>query len=144
MCLKWVEVMTKKVKLAIIDIDLKARTMGQFPVSDDGTQIRVVSGGEGHFMPTFDNDSFIEIPKKILRYQTGWERLYIVKKHATACVNFKTGDPSSIDIEQLKKSVGATLLNKIGEKKEAFPSWVIYLILLGVIGIAGKVFGVIG
>ena len=135
--------MTKKVKLAIIDSDLKARTMGHYPVSDDGTQIRVKSGGEGHFMPKFDNDSFIEIPKKFLRFQTGWERLYIVKSKATACVNFKTGDVPSPDLEQLKESVGSTLLNKIGEKKEPFPAWIIYLIVLINLAIAAKVFGVI-
>jgi len=135
--------MTKKVKLAIIDSDLKARTMGHYPVSDDGTQIRVTSGGEAHFMPKFDNDSFIEFPKKFLWFHTGWDRIYIVKKNATACVNFKTGDVPSPDIEQLKESVGATLLNRIGEKKEAFPAWIIYLLLVIVVGIAAKVFGVI-
>ena len=142
--MKWVEAMGKKVKLAIIDVDLKARTIGHYPVSEDGTKIRVLSGGEAHFMPKFDNDSFIEFPKKFLGRQVGWERIHIVKKGAKECVNFKTGDPSSLDIEQVKKSVGATLLNKIGEKKEPFPSWIIYLILVTVIGIAGKVFGVIG
>lgn len=135
--------LTKKVKLAIIDSDLKARTVGYYPISEDGTQIRVISGGEGHFMPKFDNDSFIELPKKILWFNIGWDRLYVVRKHAKACVNFTTEDVSSPDIEQLKESVGATLLNKIGEKKEAFPAWIIYLILLAVLGIAAKVFGVI-
>lgn len=144
MCLKWGEVMTKKkVKLAIIDIDLKARTIGHYPVSDDGTQIRVTSGGESHFMPRFDNDSFIEFPKKFLGIHTGWDRIYIAKKGAKSCVNFKTGDASSLNLEQLKKSVGATLLNKMGDKKEAFPAWIIYLILVTSIGIALKVFGVI-
>jgi len=135
--------MTKKVKLAIIDSDMKARTMGHYPISDDGTQIRVVSGGEGHFMPKFDNDSFIELPKKFLWFQTGWTRLYVVKKNATACINFKTEDVPTPDIEQLKESVGATLLNRIGEKKEPFPPWIIYLMFVVVLGIALKVFGVI-
>ena len=133
--------MTKKVKLAIIDSDLKARTMGHYPVSDDGTKIRVVSGGEGHFMPKFDNDSFIEFPRSRWR-GGGWDRIYVVVKNATACINFKTEHVAIPDLEQLKESVGATLLNRVGEKKEAFPAWRIYLILLTVIGIAGKVFGV--
>ena len=135
--------MTKKVKLAIIDSDNIARTVGLYPISDDGTQIRVVSGGEGHWMPKFDNDSYIELPKKFLRIQTGWTRLYIVKQKASACINFKTGDVPTPDMEQLKESVGATLLNRIGEKKDAFPAWLIYLILVIVLGIAAKVFGVI-
>ena len=135
--------MTKKVKLAIIDSDLKARTVGHYPISEDGTQIRVVSGGEGHFMPKFDNYSYIELPKKFLFFQTGWTRLYIVKKKADACINFQTEEVPTPNIEQLMESVGSTLLNRIGEKKEAFPSWIIYLILLTVLGIAAKVFGVI-
>jgi len=57
--------MSKKVKLAIVDKDLKARTVKKYPVSDSGEQIRIVSGGEGHFMPYFDNESFIEFPSEI-------------------------------------------------------------------------------
>ena len=134
--------MTKKLKLAILDGDNRARIVKKYPISDSGKQIKVIKGGEGHFMPAFDNESYIELPKRFLFLNMGYERLYIAKKGAKKCVNFKTGYVSTPDIEQLKESVGATLLNKIGEKKEAFPAWIIYLILLMNFGIALKVFGV--
>ena len=136
--------MTKKLKLAILDGDNRARTVKKYPISASGKQIQVMKGGEAHFMPSFNNDSYIELPKRFLFFNTGYERLYIVKKGAKKCVNFKTQEVSYPDIEQMKESVGATLLNKIGDKKEAFPSWTIYLILATVIGIALKVFEVVG
>lgn len=135
--------MAKKVKLAIFDRDLKARTVKKYPISDNGEQIKVVSGGEGHFMPKFDNDSFIEMPKMIGPFQVGWEKIYFARKLAKKCVNFKSPEVFGPDPEQLKKSIGSTLLDQLGQEKPAFPSWIIYLILLIVIGIAAKVFGVI-
>ena len=134
--------MTKKVKLAIFDKDLKARTVKEYPVSDNGEQIKVVSGGEGHFMPKFDNDSFIELPRPWY-CGGGWEKIYFARKLAKKCVNFKTEEVFVPDPEQLKKSIGVTLLDQLGEQKQPFPAWTVYLILVTVIGIALKVFGVI-
>jgi len=135
--------MSKKVKLAVFDNDLKARIFEMFPVSEDGKRIQVKQGGTEHFKPTFDNHSFIEFPKKFLIWNRGWERVYFAKKGAKKCVNFRTEDISLPDPEQLKRSIGSTLLNQLGQEKPAFPSWVIYVILLVTIGIALKVFGVI-
>ena len=134
--------MTKKVKLAIFDNDLKARIVGNYPISDSGNQIKIKSGGEAHFMPLFNNDSFIEFPRPWY-LGGGWNRIYFVKKGAKACVNFTTGEVSGPDPEQVKKSVGSTLLDQLGKEKPPFPAWVLYLILLLVFGIAAKVFGVI-
>ena len=50
--------MSKKVKLAVIDDDLKIRTLKNYDVSASGNKVSVMSGGEGHFMPSFDNNSF--------------------------------------------------------------------------------------
>ena len=134
--------MTKKVKLAIFDNDLKARTVDKFPVSDSGNQIRVKSGGEAHFMPLFDNDSFIDFPRPWY-LGGGWNRIYFVKKGSEKCVNFSTEEVSGPDPEQVKKSVGSTLLDQLGKEKPPFPTWMIYIILLLAIGTALKVFGVI-
>ena len=82
--------MSKKLKLAILDDDLRVRTIKHYPVSDSGKHIQVVKGGEGHFMPAFNSETYIELPKKILGRTIGWERLYIAKKGAKACMNFKT------------------------------------------------------
>lgn len=135
--------MSKKLKLAILDEDLKARTIKKYDVSESGKQIKVVSGGEGHFMPSFDNDSFIELPKRLWKINLGWDRIYFVKKGAKKCINFKSGEAFGPDPEQLKRSVGSTLLNQLGQDKPPFPSWIVYLILLVVVGIAAKVFGAI-
>lgn len=134
--------MTKKVKLAIFDNDLKARTVKKYDVSDNGDQIKVKSGGEAHFMPRFDNDSFIEFPRPWY-FGGGWNRIYFVKKGAKACVDFKTGLVPIPDPEQVKRSVGSTLLDQLGKEKPPFPTWIIYFILLLTIGTALKVFGVI-
>ena len=134
--------MSQKVKLAIFDNDLKARTVKKFDVSDSGDQIKVKSGGESHFMPQFDNDSFIEFPRPWY-LGGGWNRIYFVKKGAKACVNFSTEHVPLPDPEQVKKSVGSTLLDELGKEKPPFPTWIIYLILLLAIGTALKVFGVL-
>jgi len=135
--------MSKKVKLAIVDNDGKARTVKKYPISEDGTKIRVVSGGEGHFMPSFDNDSFVEFPKKLFGIiPSGWDRVYMVKKRGKACINFQSGKVEGPDPEQLKEAVGSTMLNQLGKDKPPFPTWIIYFMLLLNIGIALKVFGV--
>jgi hypothetical protein len=134
--------MPRKVKLAVFDNDLKAE-IKKYPISDSGNHILVVKGGESHFMPRFDNDSFLEIPKKFLRWNRGYERLYFAKKGAKKCVNFKTEETFGPNPEELKKAISSTLLTKIGKPEANFPAWLIYLILLIVIGIALKVFEVI-
>jgi len=134
--------MARKVNLAIIDNDLRVK-VNKYPVSDDGTKIRVVSGGEAHFMPKFDNDSFIEFPRKFLFLNIGWDRMYFAKKGAKQCVNFKNEEVFGPDIEQLKQSLGSSLLDKLGQEKPPFPTWMIYAILMVVVGIAMKVFGMI-
>lgn len=137
--------MTRKITAAIFDNDLKCE-IRKFEVSEDGTKIRIQSGGEGHFMPKFDNNSFLEFPtrKKFLLFgERVYRRYYIVKKKGSACVNFRTGEVSGPDLEQLKKALAASSLDKLGKQEPPFPSWTIYLILLTVIGIAAKVFGVI-
>jgi len=134
--------MSKKVKLAIVDKDLKARTVKKYPVSDSGEQIRVVSGGEGHFMPYFDNESFIEFPRPWY-LGGGFERVYFAKKGAKKCINFESEIVHRPDPEDMKRAVGSSLLSEIGKEKQQFPVWILYVTLLAVIGIAMKVFGMI-
>lgn len=133
--------MGKQVELAIFDNDLKARTVKKYDVSDDGTKIRVKSGGEGHFMPSFDNDSFIEFPKPWWQ-GGGWKRVYFVAKNGTKCVNFQTETVSGPDPEQLKTAVGGLMLKDLGKGGQEIPTWV-YIIIVLLLGVAGKVFGVI-
>jgi len=95
-----VKALTKELKVLVFDRDLKGRTFGSFPVTEDGSKIRIKSGGKGHFMPTFDNDSFIEFPRKFLRWNRGWERVYFVRNGAKACVRFRP-TPNALNIESI-------------------------------------------
>jgi len=110
----------EKVLLAIYDNDLKCRTVKKYEVSDSGTQIKVKSGGDGHFMPMFDNESFLELPirKKYIFFGGQiWKRFYFVKKKGEKCVNFRTGEAFGPNPEDAKKAIGSTLLEQVGKNK---------------------------
>ena len=137
--------MARKITVAIFDNDLIC-SIKKYEIAEGGTKIRIISGGEGHFMPTFDNNSYLDFPtrKKYLLFgERVYKRFYIVKKKASACVNFKTGEVHGPDLEQLKKALAASNLDKLGKQEPPFPTWVIYIILLSSIVTLLKVFGVI-
>ena len=124
--------MTRKVTLAIFDNDLRAK-VGKYPISDDGTKIRVVSGGENHHMPAFDNDSFIEFPKKWFQFwKPTWTKIYFVKGKGKKCIDFK-GEPVIIfppDPEALKKSNLNLLATKIGKDTDQGTPWCSWITLI--------------
>jgi len=95
-----VKPMTKKLKLAIFDRDLKAREFKHFDVTDDGSKIRVRTGGKRNFNPTFDNDSFIEFPRRSLvpPFNITWDRVYFARNGAKACVRFRR-KPNDLSIK---------------------------------------------
>ena len=133
--------MVRKLKLAIFDIDLRA-SVKKYPVSDSGDRIRVKKGGESHFMPKFDRTSYIEFPRPWYK-GGGTEKIYFARKGSKKCVNFKTEAVGGPDPELVKIAAGSTMLKDLGTEKPPFPTWIIYVILLGVIAIALKVFGVL-
>jgi len=113
---------TRKVKVAIFDNDLKSE-VGKYAISKSGTQIIIKSGGEANWAPSFDNDSFIEFPKRKWEFwKPEWSRIYFVKKKGSKCVNFKS-DPPTItgpSEEQLKEAMGAVAFGNLGkEDKES-------------------------
>ena len=137
--------MTKKVKLAVFDRDLKARQYKKFPVTDDGSKIRVRTGGKRNFNPTFDNDSFIDFPRPKWK-GGGWDRVYFARNSAKECVRFrrKEGDGDDFldpDPEQVKRAAENTILHSIGKEKTEIPmiSWItlvmVAIILLKVLGV---------
>lgn len=135
-----------KLNLAVIDADLKIRTLKKYPLSANGRHIAVVTGGENHFMPKITNTSYLEFPtgKKYLFFgERNYKKIYFVMNKAKNCIDFKSGDVSLPSPEELKKAISATMLNKLGKPEESFPPWIIYLILFFVLGIALKVFGVL-
>lgn len=136
--------MTKKVKLAIFDKDLKARTFESFPISKDGSRISVRRGGKRNFNPTFDQESFIELPYRsiIPPFSTKWNRVYFVRNGAKACVNFKTETILEPDPELVMQAAEAEILKGIGKDKQDTPM-IQYIMIFLLIGILLKVFGVI-
>jgi len=131
----------RKITTVVFDADLKT-IVKKYPVSDSGDRINIKKGGEAHFMPQFDHSSYLDMPRPWYK-GGGFERTYFVRKLATTCVNFETESLTGPDPEQLKQAVGSTMLNQLGHEKPPFPSWIIYLILLCVLGTTLKVFGVI-
>lgn len=134
--------MKSKVRLAIFDKDLKARTYKKFPVSDDGDQIQVKSGGSGHWMPEFDNNSFIELPYRSIfsPWRRSWRRIYFVRKGAKACVDFKTPTTPGPDPDLVKDAAGKVIVDRLGKSKQeaAWWQWALlalnFIILLKVLG----------
>lgn len=135
--------MGNKVKLVVYDANLKGQ-VGNYEVSDSGDKIKVVSGGEGHFMPSFDNDSYLELPKKFLGRTIGYEKVYFAPKRSKACVNFKAPKAEAPDPEEIDRAIGSLVLEKMGQDKPAFPPILIYVIVAIQILIAANLFGVIG
>lgn len=140
--------MSKKVKLAIFDRDLKARAFEKFGVSKDGSKISVRKGGKRNFNPTFDNDSFIEFPRRSLipPFRIVWDRVYFARNMAKACVRFRRTDGDSDDFldpdpEQVMKAAENQILEQIGTEKQETPmvTWVtlamVVIILLKVLGV---------
>lgn len=136
--------MTKKVKLAIFDKDLKARTYASFPLSKDGSRISVRRGGKRNFNPTFDQESYIELPYRsiIPPFSIKWNRIYFVRNGAKACVNFKTETILEPDPELVMQAAEAEILKGIGKDKQDTPM-IQYIMIFLLIGILLKVFGVI-
>jgi len=136
--------MSKKVRLAIIDKDLRARIFKKFPLTEDGAKIKVVESGKGMFKPEIETDSFIELPSRSILppWRIKWNRIYFVNKGAAKCINFKTGKVLDPDPTLVQEAAATTMLMNLGkEKKET--DITTYLILAVLIGIALKIFGVI-
>ena len=130
--------------MAVYDKDLKARTYRSFPVTDDGAKIQVRRGGKANFNPSFDNDSFIEFPKRSLfrPWKIVWNRVYFAPNGAKACVNFQTKTILDPDPGQVMKAASSTMLQNLGKEKSETPT-LTYITLFLLIAILLKLFGVI-
>jgi len=110
----------EKLKVLIFDGDQKVRKVERYPVSASGSKIAIKNaGGAGHFMPDFTKDTFLEIPVGFWKFKH-YERWYFVRKGASACVDFATGEVPEYDEENILKSAGNILIESIGKepKKE--------------------------
>lgn len=121
----------EKILVAIYDNDLKIRTQKKFEISEDGNKIPIIVGGSAHWMPKFDNTSFLDFKGKKRYLLFGpriWKRIYFVKRRGDKCVDFSTGEATGPSIEELKKANASTLLDKIGQAKTEMP-FLIYALL---------------
>ena len=114
-----------KVNLAVIDIDLKIRTLKKYPLSKNGRQINATSGGEGHFMPIISNTSYLEFPYRAITspWKTSFKRIYFAMNKAKKCVDFESGDVSLPSPEEMKKALGSTMLGMIGKDTPDMTWW---------------------
>jgi len=120
-----------KVTLAIIDTDLTIRTLKKYPLSSNGRQIDVISGGENHFMPAITNTAYLEFPSRKKYFLFGsrmYKKIYFAMNKAKKCVDFKTGEVGMPSPEQLKVAIASTMLAKIGKEKQDI-TWVGYVTL---------------
>lgn len=130
-----VKKLPEKVKLAILDKDLKARTFKKFPITSDGTKIDVVNAGKGYFMPKFDNDSFIELPYRhpLSFWKQSWARVYVAVRGADACINFKTGEVPDYDPKQIVKAARAEVIKNYGKGKLEIPWYLTAMLAINLI-----------
>lgn len=134
----------EKVLLAILDRDLKARTYAKFPLSSEGTKVDVVNAGKGYFMPKIDNDSFIEFPYRspLTPWKISWRRVYVAVRGSASCINFRTEEVKGPDPQQVIDAARSELVKNFGKEKIETPL-ITYIILIAIILVALKVFGVI-
>ena len=135
-----------KVNVAIIDKDLKIRTLKKYPLSANGRQIRIGSGGEGHFMPVISNTSYLEFPYRAITrpWKISFKRIYFTMNRAKNCVDFASGDVSMPSPEEMKKALASTMLGQIGVDSPDMTWWnwavlvftfLSFLLLLNVSGV---------
>jgi len=122
---------------------LKARIYKKFPISKDGSKIIVRVGGKRNFNPIFDNESYIEFPKRslLMPWQTNWNRVYFVRNGASKCVNFKTETVFEPDPTLVFEAAENKILKNIGSEKVETPILIYIILVLCVITLL-KVFGV--
>lgn len=121
--------MTQKAKLVIFDGDLKA-TVKNYPVSESGDRIQVKQGGKIHFMPSFDNSSFLDMPYRSLSspWKISYRRTYFARKLSKKCVDFQTGILTGPSPEFVKEMATKVMLDKLNKQKQE-TIWQIWLIL---------------
>ena len=124
-----------KVNLAIIDTDLTIRTLKKYPLSSNGRQIHISSGGTEHFMPVISNTSYLEFPTRkryVLFGARMYKKIYFAMNKAKKCVDFASGDVSMPSPEEMKKALAALMLSRIGQDKQE-TSMIQWLTLAGII-----------
>jgi len=117
--------MTEKIKLFIIDKDLRIRESGNFEIGD-ADKIRYKSGGTENWNPVIGETTYIEKKgwKKYLLFgQRNWIREYYTLRKGERCIDFKTADIPTPDPEKLKLANAALLARDIGKDSNPNIPW---------------------
>ena len=112
-----------KVKTAVFGND-NIVEWKNYELNESGNRISIVKEGAGYFMPEIDNDSPLYFPswkKFILFGERTYKRVYFVNNKGKKCYDFKKGELSLPDLEQIDTSIAATQLNKIGSPEATIP-----------------------
>jgi hypothetical protein len=111
--------MTRKVKVALIDKDLKVE-FKNFPLTSDGAKIDITQGGKAHFKPEIGTTNYLDIPtkKKYLFFgERSYRRTYFTMKWAKKVIDFKTPNVPGIDIDAVMAASGNKILESKGKQK---------------------------
>lgn len=114
-----------KVWLAIIDADLTIRSIKKYPLSKNGKQINVISGGTGHFMPAITNTSYVLYPYRSFPFlwKKQYKRVYFAVNKAVKCIDFESGEVPLPSSEQLNESLANTMIGQIGKDNQGMVWW---------------------
>jgi len=122
--------MGKKVKTAVFGND-NVVEWKHYELNESGNRISIVKEGAGYFMPEIDNDSPLYFPswkKFIIFGERTYTKVYFVNNKAKKCYDFKRGEMSLPDLEQIDESIASTQLRKIGSPAQDTP-WQLWAIL---------------
>lgn len=125
----------KKVTVAIFDADLRC-TVKKYPLSKNGRQIDISSGGTEHFMPRFDHKCRLELPswKKygVVGPRT-YKPVYFVANKGKKCVDFTIPEVYGPSPEELDGAVEALIATKIGSEGIKLPWYIPVLLFINLV-----------
>jgi hypothetical protein len=132
----------RKVKVALYGRDLRC-SIKSFPLNSDGTRIEIKSGGDYHFMPEIEKENPIKLPYRSIfsPWKISYFELYFAQKWAKKCVDFLTPMAYGPDPKQVMDAAANKILESKGKQKTEVPI-IMYLIVLILLAIAVKIFGV--
>lgn len=117
----------KKIRTIVIDRDLSCREDKKFPISQDGSKIRIKSGGKGNFNPLFDPDCVLELPKRF-----GSEKVVFVINHAKSCFKFRRAPTEISEKIQTEEDLKELLDAASGEDPDPEAVYLLNLVLVAI------------
>ena len=117
--------MTEKIKLFVIDKDLRIRESGNFEVGD-ADKIKYKTGGTENWNPLIGETTYVEKKgwkKWLLFGERNWIREYYILRKGEKCIDFKTADVPTPDPEKLKLANAGLLARDIGKDSSPNIPW---------------------